>query len=221
MVQDDPIRPSAGAPVRASHGRAETNAAAPGKSRRGRPVDTSGESRAAILEAALQLICEKGSAAFTIEAVAERAGFSKGGVLYNFPTKDKLTQGMVEREVERFTSIVGEERLRHQNSPSPILAALIEGAERWVKENGPRGVLLTHVSQPDLCKPFVDFKDSLREELKLEPVHLARALIIWTSLEGLLMSHAHGVMRFSNKELKAYFNELRALVRGSFLTEDN
>jgi AcrR family transcriptional regulator len=36
----------------------------------------------------------------TLEAVAERAGLSKGGLLYNFPSKDALLQAMVERMVE-------------------------------------------------------------------------------------------------------------------------
>ncbi|WP_417691791.1 TetR/AcrR family transcriptional regulator [Roseibium sp.] len=191
--------------------------------KRGRRADTSGKSRDAILEAALQIVCEKGAGALTIEAVAERAGFSKGGVLYNFPTKEKLTQGMVEREVARFSCMLETERLKQGDCPSPTLAALVEVAETWIKSNetGPRGILLTHVSAPDLCEPFLAHKERLREEMIRETGHLARAMLIWTSLEGLLMSYAHGVMRFNTSELTLYFKELRELVRSPFLTEEN
>ena len=49
-----------------------------------------------ILQAALQVVEENGSNHLTIEAVAAFAGFSKGGVLYHFPSKKALLSGMVE-----------------------------------------------------------------------------------------------------------------------------
>ncbi|MBQ0819063.1 helix-turn-helix transcriptional regulator, partial [Microvirga sp. HBU67558] len=52
-------------------------------------------SRERILDAAAELVSEIGSGRLTLDTVAERAGLSKGGLLYNFPTKDALLQGMV------------------------------------------------------------------------------------------------------------------------------
>ncbi|MFD1694473.1 TetR/AcrR family transcriptional regulator [Roseibium aestuarii] len=191
--------------------------------RRGRKPDASGRSREAILEAALQLVCEKGAGALTIESVAERAGFSKGGVLYNFPNKELLVKGMVEREVEGFASQVETERQRQLDlgSGCPTLAALVEAGELWIRGNdaGPRGILLTHVSAPDLCEPFLAHKEKLRDEMRRETRNLPRAMLVWSALEGVLMSYAHGVMRFSDTELTAFFDELRSLLRGSFLNE--
>src|SRR3989337_1315491 len=47
-------------------------------------------SREKILDAAAELVAEIGAGRLTLEAVAERAGLSKGGLLYNFPTKAAL-----------------------------------------------------------------------------------------------------------------------------------
>ncbi|ALK10510.1 TetR/AcrR family transcriptional regulator [Blastochloris viridis] len=57
-------------------------------------------SRNRILDAAAEIVAEIGAGKMTLEAVAERAGLSKGGLLYNFPSKDALLQAMVERMVE-------------------------------------------------------------------------------------------------------------------------
>ena len=50
-----------------------------------------------ILNAACQIILERGAEALTIEAVAQKAGISKGGLLYHFPSKNKLIEGMINR----------------------------------------------------------------------------------------------------------------------------
>lgn len=61
---------------------------------------TRSNSRNRILDAAAEIVAEVGAGKMTLEAVAERAGLSKGGLLYNFPSKDALLQAMVERMVE-------------------------------------------------------------------------------------------------------------------------
>ena len=43
----------------------------------------------------------EGAAHLTLDAVAERAGVSKGGLLYNFHTKELLLQAMVDRQMHR------------------------------------------------------------------------------------------------------------------------
>lgn len=54
-------------------------------------------SRERILDAASELVRELGAARLTLDAVAERAKLSKGGLLYNFPNKDALLLAMLGR----------------------------------------------------------------------------------------------------------------------------
>ncbi len=70
-------------------------------------------SRERILRAAVELAQEVGPAHISLDAVAARAGLSKGGLLYSFPTKAKLLEGVVEeymKEHERAMEV--QERLQ-------------------------------------------------------------------------------------------------------------
>jgi len=54
-----------------------------------------------ILEAADQLVAAQGASNLTLDAVAQAAGLSKGGLLYHFPSKDALLMGMLDRHCEQ------------------------------------------------------------------------------------------------------------------------
>lgn len=55
-----------------------------------------GGTRDRILEAGYAVAGQSGVAAVTLDAVANRAGVSKGGLLYHFPSKEALVAGMVD-----------------------------------------------------------------------------------------------------------------------------
>jgi AcrR family transcriptional regulator len=63
---------------------------------------TSTDAKAKILEAAAMVMRRDGALALTLEAVAKEAGVSKGGLLYHFPNKDALLQGLLEHYLENF-----------------------------------------------------------------------------------------------------------------------
>lgn len=50
--------------------------------------------RRALLEAAWHLAYEQGLSAVTVQAVATRAGVTKGGLFHHFPTKQALIEGL-------------------------------------------------------------------------------------------------------------------------------
>ena len=50
-----------------------------------------------ILDAAEQLVSAQGASNLTLDAVAQSAGVSKGGLLYHYPSKDALLVAMLER----------------------------------------------------------------------------------------------------------------------------
>lgn len=56
-----------------------------------------GSARDRILVAYEDLLIEAGERGATLDAVAARAGVSKGGLLYHFGSKDALTEGFLER----------------------------------------------------------------------------------------------------------------------------
>jgi len=78
--------------------------------------------RETILDAANRLAIRAGVSAMTIEAVAVEAGISKGGVLYHFPSKEKLIAGLL----VHFMDKVEAEVVRHY-------AADLHPTGRWLR----------------------------------------------------------------------------------------
>lgn len=58
------------------------------------------QARDALLDAYVQILIEDGERATTLNAVSKKAGISKGGLLYHFPSKEALCDGLLERVVE-------------------------------------------------------------------------------------------------------------------------
>ena len=53
--------------------------------------------RGRLLDATKQILVERGAGHLTLDAVAALAGVSKGGLLYHFPSKSALIEGLAER----------------------------------------------------------------------------------------------------------------------------
>ncbi|MEV7009897.1 TetR/AcrR family transcriptional regulator [Streptosporangium sp. NPDC051022] len=100
--------------------------------------------REELLDAAEDLLCDQGSQALTLAAVAERAGCSKGGLLYHFGTKEALIKGMVERLIEDFDELIA--RQGHDTYTKNYLAATFAAVRsgrlrRWAVVTGASGNL--------------------------------------------------------------------------------
>ncbi len=78
--------------------------------------------RAALLEAAAEISIEKGISGLTLDAVAERAGVSKGGLIHHFASKQVLLE-----ELNR--EILGE----YENFISGYIAADPEPRGRFIR----------------------------------------------------------------------------------------
>ncbi|MGC0341069.1 MULTISPECIES: TetR/AcrR family transcriptional regulator [Streptomyces] len=64
----------------------------------------SGERRAEIIRAALEVIAERGYRGASLAAVAERVGLTQQGLLHHFPTKDALLVAVLE-ERDRWDAV--------------------------------------------------------------------------------------------------------------------
>lgn len=72
-------------------------------------------SKNAILDAVEQIVIERGAAHVTLDAVAQQCEISKGGLMYNFPTKEALIQAMLARLIARHEEL--QEVVRQQLGP--------------------------------------------------------------------------------------------------------
>ncbi|MBA4390925.1 MAG: TetR/AcrR family transcriptional regulator [Syntrophus sp. (in: bacteria)] len=76
----------------------------------------------AIIDAAEAVVIEAGASHMTLDAVAAKAGISKGGLLHHFPTKVALLEAMIKRQIAI-----------HQEARKKICEELPGGPSRQVK----------------------------------------------------------------------------------------
>jgi AcrR family transcriptional regulator len=96
------------------------------------------EARTALIDAAMREASRIGVAALTLAPVAERAGWSKSGLLRHFPTKEALQLAVVHRTAELFRERV---LLPSLSAPAgaPRLRAIFHHWLGWAQDPGLEG----------------------------------------------------------------------------------
>jgi len=115
--------------------------------------------RTQILEAAESVVADAGAAHLTLDAVAERAGVSKGGLLYHFPSKETLLEAMISHLIQRH-----EERLAVELAHAPpagrsvLETEIIAGLEKKSSDHRVGSALLAAAANdPNLMAPVRRF----------------------------------------------------------------
>jgi AcrR family transcriptional regulator len=162
-----------------------------------------------LLDAAEGLLCDHGSTALTLSAVADRAGVSKGGLLYHYGSKEALIRGMVERLIEDFDELMAAQsgETYTERYLGATLAAVRSGRlRRWAVVTGASGNLF-------LLAPLREAMARWhREGLSEEPDPVA-AQIVRLACEGLWDVASHDPALNTDDDLKALEIRLRALLR--------
>lgn len=172
-------------------------------------------SREKILDAAAELVGEIGAGRLTLDAVAERAGLSKGGLLYNFPSKDSLLQAMIQRLVDEVSS--EKEALRGQIAPGRNLEArlctetLLKMCDGRMKDIA-TGMLAASSENPKLLEPVRDVVKETWDKLKSNSDDLDASLVAWLAVEGLRSMEMHDLSPFSDSDRELIVGALNQLL---------
>jgi AcrR family transcriptional regulator len=149
--------------------------------KRGRP-----SSREAILDAAEAVVIEEGAANLTLDAVARKAGASKGGVIYNFRSKDALLEAMVDRLIARSAAAHRRAIERMPDVPQRALRAYVQNSLRPPDTNDrvSSALLAVIANKPELLTRVRDYLRA-RFQLVCADVPDNRAALISMATEGL------------------------------------
>jgi AcrR family transcriptional regulator len=144
-------------------------------------------SRERILQAATELAKEVGPAHLSLDAVAARAGLSKGGLLYRFPTKAKLLEAVVEEHLKEHDQALHAENEKRKHIPNGLAQAFLEvfRFEYNHKEPPPSGVLAAIVENPEFIRPVRRYSRQLLDRMKAESSDHAATLITFLAIEGM------------------------------------
>ncbi len=140
-------------------------------------------SREKILAAAAEVAREAGPGSLSLDAVAHRAGVSKGGLLYNFPSKAKLMQGLVETYIATFENDLDAAVERGES----LLSAFVRlSAEACAENEAPAAWIFSAVAEdPDFLAPVTQQRRRLLERMKAETSDSAHLLVTVFAMEGL------------------------------------
>jgi len=137
-------------------------------------------------------------ARLTIEAVAQEAGLSKGGVLYHFRSKESLIQAMVASLVERFDADIEtarrEEPEGERGASGGWLRAYIRSSAGPAEDDEDTVALLAAVSNdPRLLAPLQEQYAHWQTQAEADGVEPAVATVIRLALDGLWMADLFGL----------------------------
>jgi AcrR family transcriptional regulator len=151
-----------------------------------------------ILAAAEDLITETGGIHFTMDMVAARAGISKGGLTYTYPTKDALIEDMLRRELSRFVAY------RHtlEKGDRPTLAAHIEASaqQKDVFQSRAAHLMAAVSNQPSHLEYVRSFYRTAFDLADPETPEGRRARHAFLAIEGLFLMRGLGLMPVSDAE---------------------
>jgi AcrR family transcriptional regulator len=162
-----------------------------------------------LLDAAEDLLCDQGSAALTLSAVAERAGVSKGGLLYHFSSKEALIKGMVERLIADFDELMAAQdapTYTERHLAATLVAVRSNRLRRWAVVTGASGNLFLLAPMREAMARWH------REGLDDEPDRVA-SQIVRLACEGLWDVASHDPALNSESDLEAIEARCRALLK--------
>ena len=174
-----------------------------------------------ILDAAEQLVSERGVRDLTLEAVAAKAGLSKGGLLYHFASKEQLVVGMVQRIADELSADI--ERAMEAEPPGPgrMSRAMLHHfdptgsdplAEKYARASAV--LLATMVQDPELLDPMRRLYGETFQRLREDGLPPGRAEVIGAALDGLWFGSMFGLHELDPEQLSGIRADLEQLAVG-------
>ena len=167
-----------------------------------------------ILDAAEAVILESGGRSFTLDAVAARAGISKGGLVYSFATKDDLVHAALEREMARFREAVHRRLGGGPTESVELVLAHIEEAldEDDVTTQKAAFLVTALVHAPDMLEPVRRYYRELLDPLLSEGCDMHEVRHALLAVEGIFLLRGLGFVEVSADEQKSVLLNARGIV---------
>jgi AcrR family transcriptional regulator len=176
--------------------------------RRRAPDDT----RAEIIEKALEVAAELGASGFTLDAVAARTTVSKGGLLHHFPSKIALLEGMIDHLGQMHTDGILAEAARDpepygRNARAYLRSTVTEPVTPQDISIG-RVVMAACAIEPALARRWKGWIDRVKVDDPSDPVGSDDALMLRLLADGLWVSDLFGIHEVSAVQRRALLSLL-------------
>jgi AcrR family transcriptional regulator len=161
--------------------------------------------RAAILDAAQKRLLEQGPTGLVLDAVAADAGVSKGGLLYHFPSKEALVEGLTARMLAAFDETQAALQERDRSATGAWTRAYLRST---VTETGDpaddsarllAGLLAAQGGDPARLEAIRERFAAWQERLEDDGIDPVAATIVRLASDGLWLSALLGLPSLQKK----------------------
>jgi len=166
------------------------------------------DTRGRILDAAEAVVARDGVRNFTLDAVAEQSGISKGGILYHYPTKEDLAAAMVERSSVWFDNAVANAAKDDPIIRGRFTRAYVRASLGMTPLTGAgfdsfcSSITTALLSFPERLKPVREQGIRTQRQIEGDGLDPVLATIIRLAADGLWLSENFNLMRL-DEGLKA------------------
>ncbi|HYB63977.1 MAG TPA: helix-turn-helix domain-containing protein [Steroidobacteraceae bacterium] len=152
-----------------------------------------------LLDAAERVVVESGATHLTLDAVAKSAGVSKGGLLYHFPSKEALLEGMLARHFQDVDAEVAKRLARRtgktaRRAARPSRADRLSERVRVLLELHPErpavgaAMVAASADSPELMAGCRAEYRKLLDEFSRLPGGFERTALLLLAVQGLLLA---------------------------------
>ncbi|GAA4891935.1 TetR family transcriptional regulator [Stackebrandtia albiflava] len=171
------------------------------------------DTRTRLLDAATDVLLHDGAQSLTLEAVAARAGVSKGGLFYHFPTKQALAEAMVDRFVAEFTTALTEAGDRPGAATRAYLRACVSETHPGPGTGRAAAALFAAaLVEPAALEPLRRCYDRWQHRLEDDGIDPAVATTVRLAADGWWLARLAGLAAPSPGRHEEVFAQLSALV---------
>ncbi|GAB4073764.1 TetR/AcrR family transcriptional regulator [Barrientosiimonas marina] len=173
------------------------------------------ETQDKILEAAAGIVQSDGILDLTLEGTAKRAGISKGGLLYHFPSKDALIGGMIQHLMQRYKDFINQEASDDPSQQGKWTRSFIKGTfqQSSADESMDAGLMAAAGINPDLLKPVQEAYQGWQSNIEHDGLEPVNATILRLAVDGLWFSEIFGLAPLNETRRQRVLERLIQLTR--------
>jgi AcrR family transcriptional regulator len=176
------------------------------------------QTRALLLNSAHTIVAQQGIQHLTLEAVAQAAGISKGGLLYHYPSKEALIEGMIAYYLDAF-----EQELQAllpesmDNGDRAYIHAYVRASFAPSSEaiEQSAGLMAAVAVNPSLLEPLRQQYAVWQARFEAALPDRALATVIRLAVDGLWVSDLLGLAPITDERRVEVLHKLLALIEGN------
>ena len=148
-----------------------------------------------ILQSAKEFVLQNSFNDLTLDAVAKKAGISKGGLLYQFPNIEALLVGLTNYIFEEFAHSFNDKAQNDPVEQGKWCRALIETTNEDLEKNAELnvGIIAASMLQPELISNMSTSYQNIQTKVEQDLIDPITATIIRLAIDGLYYSELFNI----------------------------